>query len=188
MIAIESFKRFRMLDVIVVIILAGLWLPLSLAINNVFSPQSSYILSLLIGTLLMSLTVHLVRKAGTAILFYAMAALFTYNVSDLGATGINKVMVLVTAGIIFELVYMTFKIEVKNTQTDIIAATAISASTIPITIGLILSYSITLDKITSIVNLVLLSFLVGLAGAVISFLVWYNLRTKKTVLKFEYMR
>lgn len=186
MIAIESFKRFKIMDIIAILALAGLWFLLSFLLNKFLGPQFSYIWSLLIATILMSFTVHLVRKAGSATLFYGIGALFTYSINDLGATGLNKLIVLVIAGIIFELIFLIFKIEVKNIQVDIIAGTAISAATIPVTTGLLLSSNVALSMITLLINLILLSFLVGLAGSVISFLIWYKLKTTKMVLRFEY--
>jgi ABC-type thiamin/hydroxymethylpyrimidine transport system permease subunit len=88
--------------------------------NLFLEPQSSYILSLLVATILMSFTVHLVRKAGSATLFYCIGALLAFSINDLGATGINKLIVLVIAGIIFELIFLIFKLEIKNIPTDII--------------------------------------------------------------------
>lgn len=187
MIAIESFKRFKIIDIIAIIILAGLWLLLSFLLDRFLDPQASYILSLLIAVTLMSFTVHLVRKAGSATLFYALGALFTYSINDLGTIGSDKLIVLIIAGIIFELIFLIFKLEVKNIQLDIMAGTAISAASIPITTGLLLSFNVSLSMISSIINLILLSFFVGLIGAVFSFLIWYNLRATKIVLKYEYL-
>lgn len=186
MIAIESIKRFKIIDVTAIVVLACLWLLLSFLVSTFFSPQIIYILSLLIATTLMSLAVHLVRKAGTAILFYSFGALLTNTIYDLGATGINKLIVLVIAGIIFELVFLILKIEVKSVQLDIIISTAISAATIPLTTALLISFNTALNMIIPIINMMLLSLLIGLIGAFVSFLLWYNLKTTKTVLKFEY--
>ncbi len=52
--------------------------------------------------------------------------------------------------------------------------------------GLALSTQIALQMITQVINLVLLSFFIGIIGSVISFLIWYHLRTTEFVLKFEY--
>ncbi|MEK6903447.1 MAG: hypothetical protein AABW64_02260 [Nanoarchaeota archaeon] len=136
----------------------------------------------------MSFTVHLVRKAGSATLFYVIGAIFTYSINDIGHTGISKVITFLIAGILFELIFLIFKLEMKRIQLDIVAATAISAATIPLTTGFLLSFNVTLHMISSIINLMLVSFFVGLAGAVISFLAWHHVRTTKMILKYEYLQ
>lgn len=80
MIAIESFKRFRIIDILAIVVLASLWFLLSFLLNKFLGPQFSYILSLLMATTLMSFTVYLIRKAGSATLFYGIGALLTYNI------------------------------------------------------------------------------------------------------------
>ncbi|MAG19911.1 hypothetical protein CL618_00575 [archaeon] len=69
MIAVESFKRFRVIDIVIIAILSGIWFLLSLGINRL-DPQISYIFSLLIIIFLMTFVVYLVRKAGSATLFF----------------------------------------------------------------------------------------------------------------------
>lgn len=187
MIAIESFKRFRMIDIIAIIVLDIVWLLINLIMNKLLGPQSSYILSLFIATILMSFTVHLVRKAGSATLFYFIGALLTYNINDLGITGLNKIIALLITGIVFELIYIIFKLEIKNVQVDIVAATAFSSMIIPIFTAF-LSISIALSMISTLINWALLSFFIGLSGAIISFIIWHNLRTTKLILRYEYMQ
>jgi len=69
MIAIETIKPFRVIDIVAIGSFAILWLIISFIVTKIFGPQFSYILSLLIATFLMSFTAHLVRKAGAATLF-----------------------------------------------------------------------------------------------------------------------
>ncbi|MFH1377015.1 MAG: hypothetical protein ABIH25_05255 [Candidatus Woesearchaeota archaeon] len=188
MIAIESFRRFRFKDILAIMILVALWWLLSQITINIlaFDPQITYIISLIIITLLMSFAVHLVRKAGSATLFYLIGSIITLNVNDIGITGLDKVIVFLFAGIIFELIFLIFKIEIKNIQIDIIAGTAISTAFIPILMVIILSITTALNMSTSAINLILLSFFIGIIGSIISFIIWYNLKTTKLVLKFEY--
>jgi len=186
MIAVESFKKFKISDVLIILAFSALLYVLSLVIGRTFSSQGSYILALLITTVLMSFIVHSVRKAGSATLFYFFVGILTFNINNLGVTGLNKLIALLVAGLIFELIFLMFKIEIKNMQIDIIAGTAISTATIPITIGFLLSFNIAINMFVSIINLILLSFLIGIAGSIISFLIWYYLRTRRWILKFEY--
>jgi len=186
MIAVESFKKFRIIDLVIILTLAAIWSLLTLIINKAFDPQYSYILSLLLVTFSMSFIAYLVRKAGSATIFYILCGLFTYNINNFGVVGANKLIIFVISGVVFELFFLIFKLEVKNIQIDVIIGTAISAAVIPVTIVFLLSFDLALSMVQSLVNLILLSFLVGLLGAVISFIIWYNLKTSKLVLKYEY--
>ncbi len=187
MIAIESFKKFRMLDIGIIIFIAAIWAIIGYILNVVFTPQSAYIVSLLIATFLVSFTVHLVRKAGSATLFYVIGGFLMFGVNDLGITQINKIWMLLIAGIVFELVFVIFKLKIRSVQLDIILGTGFSAASIPFSTGLILSSSLAVSVIGEIFNLALLSFFVGAVGAVLSLLAWYKLRTNKAVLRYEYL-
>ncbi len=186
MIATESFKRFRAKDLLVIIGLALLWFLLSAILDRNLGPQFSYIFSLALATFLMSFTAHFIRKAGSATLFYVFGGLFAFSINDLGVIGINKVLMLGSAGVVFEIVFLIFKIEVKNIQFDIITGTALSAASIPVTMAFMLSTEVAINMIASFINLTLLSFLVGVAGSVLSFMLWHQMRTTKMVLRFEY--
>lgn len=186
MIARESFRKFRFIDLLAVLCIAVLWMVLSTALNRFLGPQWSYGFSLLLATLLMSFTVHLVRKAGAATLFYLIGAALTLGVDDIGILGMDKMIVLGIAGIIFEVVYIIFKLEFKSVKLDTILATAISSASIPISMSLLLSLTIALDMLKPAVNLILYSFFIGIIGAVLSFVLWYLLRTTHFVLRFEY--
>jgi ABC-type thiamin/hydroxymethylpyrimidine transport system permease subunit len=185
MIAVESFQRFKIHDGAAILLLAGAWYGVS-KLASLLSPQSSYLLSLLMVMFLLSFTVHLIRKAGAATLFCLTGALLTFSFNDLGATGIPKLLVFLMAGIVFELGFLLFKLEFKNVQVDILLGTAFAAASIPFTTGMLLSSGVTLTMLTAMLNLILTSFFVGVIGAILSFLLWYHLRTTKWVLKFEY--
>ena len=83
MIAVESFKKFRIVDLGIIIVLSGIWFLLSLVVN-LLDPQISYILNLLVLIFLMSFIVYLVRKAGSATLFFLISGLISYGVNDFG--------------------------------------------------------------------------------------------------------
>ena len=187
MIAVESFKKFRILDIGIIIFIAAIWAVVGYVVNTFFTPQSSFVISLLIATFLMSLTVHLVRKAGSATLFYVIGGFFMWSLNDLGVTHLTKIWVLLIAGVVFELVFVIFKLELKNIQLDIVLGTAFSAASIPFSTAFLLSTGLARSMISSIFNLALLSFIVGFVGAVASFFLWYRLRTNKAVLRYEYM-
>lgn len=185
MMAIESFKKFRIKDTII-ILLAGIWALSAFLINKYFDPQYSYMFSLLIAIFLMTFTVYLVRKAGSAMLFFVLGSVISYNLNDIGATGFNKLIVFLIAGIIFEVLFLIFKIEIKNIPMDIILGAVFSAASIPITTSLLLSLEVSIKMIYSLGNMVLISMFIAVMGSILSFLLWYKLRTTKFVLRFEY--
>jgi hypothetical protein len=185
MIAVESFKKFKRKDIIAILSLAIVYLAIDSLIKN-FTPQTAYILSLLTLTVLMSSIIHLVRKAGSATLFYLISSILTYQSINLGINGINKIIILTFIGILFELIYLILKLEFKNLQLDIILGTAISTMLLPLIISLSFSVYSTFSLFSQLLNLMLLSFFIGALASVISFLLWYELRTKKFIIKFEY--
>ncbi len=183
MIAIESFKRFNLADIATIIVLAVFAWAFSFAANIFLGMQVSYIASLLITTAMMALSVHVVRKAGSVTIFYLFNALLTYNLNDFGVMWQQKIISFLIAGILFEATFLVLKLELKEIQLDIIIGTALSAASIPLTIALQLSLIVTGAMIKDIINLMLLSFFVGIIGSIIAFFIWYKLRATKFMLR-----
>ncbi|HLC65317.1 MAG TPA: hypothetical protein VJI46_04300 [Candidatus Nanoarchaeia archaeon] len=184
MTATGSFKRFRVLDLIVILISAGLFWLVSFAATSAFAPQTSYIASLLAASILVGLTANIIGKTGSAILFYLAVSLLAFRINDIGATGIDKVITLFIAGMVFEIIFLIFKVEIGGIQLDIIAATALSVASIPITASLLLSVAVTASNIYTVTNLVLLAFFMGVLGAVASSLIWSRIKHSRFLLKF----
>ncbi|MBD3309743.1 hypothetical protein GF351_00840, partial [Candidatus Woesearchaeota archaeon] len=84
MIAIESFKRFTLYDIALVVLFACIWYLVNLALDTWVSVEYSFAVILLPLTFLMSFVVHIIRKAGTATMFYLLAALLTLHIDGLG--------------------------------------------------------------------------------------------------------
>jgi hypothetical protein len=185
MIAVENFKKFRIIDLLAIILLASLSYAFDKITSLIPSLQWSFIISTLATTVLMTFTVLLLKKAGSATMFYTIRALLTYKLEGLG---MNTFLILITAGIIFELSFLLLKLEVKNVPVDVIICATISNATIPVTTGLLLSTNVMTVMLYDLINLTLLYSLIGIAGAVTSFLIWHNLRLTKMVMKFEYMQ
>jgi len=186
MISIESFKRFRGIDFVAIIILSVILAVLNRGINLIPNSQLSFILTLISFGFFLTFTALLVRKAGAVTLFYALVAIQTTAVHNLGILGWLKLPVLIIAGIIFELVFLTLKIEIKNIPADVVLGAALSNASIPVTAGLLLSISAIRSLLPNFINLILLAFILGLAGSIVAFLVWWNLKTTKIVMRFEY--
>ncbi|OYT32872.1 hypothetical protein DRJ22_02650 [Candidatus Woesearchaeota archaeon] len=186
MIAIESFKKFRTKDIITILTLSGIWFLINTIINKFLGMQTGFAVTIITATTLMSFTVLLVRKAGTSSLFYLIGGILNWKIDTLGATGLNQLISLAVAGIIFELVFLILKLEIKSVQIDILTGTAISAATIPITNALLLSPIIAKNMMIALINITLIGFFSGLIGGVISFLIWHSIRNTKFILNFEY--
>lgn len=182
MVAIKTSKKFKKKDITVMAVLVGLWLALNFALASV-NPQYSYIISLLILTILMTFAVLIINKSGVATIFYLLAAITTYSFDSLGALGINKIIVLGIAGLSFELVFLVLKLEFKSTQLGILFGSALSSAIIPLAMAFLISFDVASNLIVLLINMILLSFFVGIIGAVISFLIWYNISTTKWALR-----
>ena len=186
MIAIESFKKYHLQDIVAITLLALFWAGLSYLFDATLDPQISFLVTLITITILMSFTVHLIRKAGAATLFFGLCAIFTISLTEFGVTGFRKFLALVIAGIVFELAYLILKLELKNIQLDIILGTGLSAAMIPLVMALQLSFTISVEKFIPLLNIIIVSFIVGLIGALISFLIWYKVKSLKPIVRFEY--
>jgi hypothetical protein len=63
----------------------------------------------------------------------------------------------------------------------------LSSASIPVTIGVLLSFQL-LSKMTEpAINIILISMIAGFAGAIFSLLLWHRLRINKMLLRFEYL-
>ena len=177
------FGKIRGVDVVIALFLASVAGIASFAADIFFSPLFSYITSLFVIIALLGLTVHAVEKTGFAALFYAVIGIFTYNSNNFGVIGIEKLASLLIAGILFELTFAALKRSGKSVGLSIIISSAISAASIPAGIALQLSTAIAFGQISMIANLAIFSSLIGLAAAMISSLIWFQLRTTKFLLR-----
>ena len=184
----RTFRMFHIKDVIAIIVFAGLWLISSLLITRYSGPQAAYISSLFVAVLLVSFVILLLGKSGSATLFFLIGGLLTSGLGDLGAKGIDKIVVLVIAGAVLELSIMLINLRTDNIHLSVVVGATIAAAAIPLTTGLILSFEIVSTMIIPLVNLILLSLLIGLAGSSIALLSWHYLRIKKVFLRFEFIR
>jgi len=184
MFAVESFKKFRWIDIFAILFLAGLWLLLSFLVDYFCDLQTEYIFSLLIISVLLAFTVQLVNKTGTAVIFFGAGSFFTSFLDNIGPVGSDKVLVFLIAAVVFELIFLVLKLEIRNLQFDIILGTALSAAVIPFASALIISTSVALTMLSSLINLVLLSFFIGLIGALIAAFIWYELRATRFFLRY----
>lgn len=183
MIELESLRKFRKIDLLAIITLVFLWSVITYAVN-LPNTQLSFMLSLFITTIFMAFTALFIRKTGAVTLFYLLCALVTVRLNNLGGLGWNKLIVLVTAGIIFELFFLLLKIEIKNIPLDVILGAGFSMASMPFTILLLIPA--TKEIMPYVWNFAIMAFIAGVAGAITAFLLWYNIKGSKPIIKFEY--
>jgi len=184
MIAIESFRKFRKIDLIAIVALVFIWSVISYFINLLNTPLT-FMFSLFVTTMFIVFTAFFIRKAGAVTLFYLFGALITIPVNNLGGLGWNKVIVFVIAGIIFELFFLLLKTEIKNIPLDVVLGAAFSNASIPFTILFLLIKTKT-DLMLYVVNFALMTFIIGVMGAIIMILIWYHIKGLKPIIRFEY--
>jgi hypothetical protein len=183
MIPLESFKKFRKIDLLVIVILVLVW-AFSTWLINLPNTQFTFFLSLFITTMFMTFIALLIRKFGAVTLFYLFGAIITIPINNLGGLGFYKVPILLIAGVTFELFFLLLKIEIKNIPLDVILGAAFSNFSIPFTMLLILPPATGL--ITLVLNFALIAFIIGIIASIIVFLIWHNIKNSKLIIKFEY--
>jgi len=183
MIQLESFRRFRKIDLIAIIILALLWALVTWLIN-LPNTQLTFMLSLFITTMFMTFTAFLIRKFFAVTLFYLIGSIFSISINNLGGLGIYKVPILLVAGIIFELFFLLLKIKIKNIPLNVVLGAAFSNFSIPFT--MLLFIPATRELMPFVWNFALMAFIIGIMGSIVTFLIWYNIKSLKPIIRFEY--
>ena len=183
MIELASFRRFRKIDLIAIIILALLWAFITWLVN-LPNNQLTFMLSLFITTMFMAFTAFLIRKVFAVTLFYLFGAIITISINNLGGLGVYKVPILLAAGIVFELFFLALKVKIKNIPLDVVLGAAISNFSIPFT--MLLFVSATRELMPFVWNFALMAFIIGIMGAITTFLIWYNIKGLKPIIRFEY--
>jgi len=183
MIELESFRRFRKIDLIVIVILAFIWALVTWLIN-IPNNQFTFFLSLFVTTMFMTFIALLIRKLGAVTLFYLFGALITIPINNLSGLGFYKVPILLIAGIIFELFYLLLKIKIKNIPLDVVLGAAFSNFSIPFT--MLIFVTATKELMPFVLNFALMAFIIGIMASIITFLIWYNIKNLKPIIRFEY--
>ena len=180
---VETFRKYRKTDFIAIIILAFIWALITFIVN-LPDTQFSFFLSLFITSIFAVFTALLIRKFFAVTLFYLFGAIITIPINNLGGLGIYKVPILFIAGLIFELFFLLLKIEIRNIPLDVVLGAAFSNFSIPF--AMLMFASSTRELIPFVWNFALTAFIIGVMGAIISFLIWYKIKGTKMIIKFEY--
>lgn len=185
MIAIESFQKFSLRDAAVIGGMSAVCATAQFGLQEL-DPRISPHITFVAFSMLLTLCTLVVRKAGTATGFALLSALLSFPALTIGISGWEKVLALSIAGVLFELVFLTLKIEVSLIPLDVVVGAAIATASIPVTSMLLLAPGIAIANGYAMMNIGLLGFTTGMIGAVLAFLLWHNIRMTKVVLWFEY--
>lgn len=182
----KNFKKFTKRDYVAIMVLLLLWAAISYLSDLYCPPQASYIVFLAIMSIFGSFMAYLIRKIGIVTLFYTLGAFFMMKFDGLGLFGQNKLTALFIAGIAFDLLLLFLKTEAKNSAKHIVIGTVFSTALLPVITAYILSGSFKAVMTSQIINMILLSAGIALAGSFLSLLVWSQLRLNKIFLRFEF--
>jgi len=176
-------RRLRKLDFAAIAILVVIWLLLVALINRI--NFEAFFLTIFAITVFISFTALLIRRIGAVVLFTLTGSLAAALTGEFATLGVNTIPVLLVVGVTFELVLIIIRTEVKNVPLNLIFGTGIAAASMPWTMLLLANQTVK-GLMPFVWNFSLTAFFIGVAGAVISFLVWYNVKNAKAVIKFEY--
>jgi len=180
---LEAIRSLRKIDFAAIVIAAILWAILTSYISSMNTPFS-FVLSLFMTAFFASFVVLMVGRLGSAFLFYTIGAIISLPFDTMSSLGIFKFPILMAAGLVFELIFLLLKLEVQNIPMDVVFGAAISNFLIPFM--MIITIQAQSQLMPFVWNLALTSFIAGLMGSVISFLLWYNIRHLKPIINFEY--
>ncbi|MEK6984264.1 MAG: hypothetical protein AABX33_06845 [Nanoarchaeota archaeon] len=183
MIELESFRKLRKIDLIATIVSAIVW-AFATWLINIPDTQFTFFLSLFMTTMFMAFTALLIRRIGAVTLFYLIGAIITIPIDNLGGLGLYKIPILFIAGIIFELFFILLKLKIKLIPLDVVLGAAFSNFSIPFT--MLLFVSATRELMPFVWNFALMAFIIGIMGSIVTFLIWYNIKGLKPIIRFEY--
>ncbi|RME54885.1 hypothetical protein D6777_02310 [Candidatus Woesearchaeota archaeon] len=181
MIAFECFRSYRLRDIATILFAVIMWIFASYVVNFlVESLMLKIIIIMLVGNFLLTILAMLVNKAGTAMLYYSITSLLTMNMQPFEGMHWAKVYTFVAAAIMFELIFISVKIEISSIPLDIIIGVVLSNFLMPF-VANYLSYTS-----LSVLNLALTFALTGLTASILALAFWKIIRNRKFVLRFEY--
>ena len=185
MFAIELFQIIRIKQLIFTLFVAAITSLFIYLANYFLPPVPLLIVSLFLLTIGMNLCVYMLKRVGIATIFLFFIAMLTFNIAELGLFGWNKVLTYVIAAIVFELIYLIFKIEVSSLHLDMILGTAISLTSIYLISPILLSQTILLVFNPELINLLIITFAISIISSTIFALIWGKLASTKKIVKFE---
>jgi len=182
--SMSRFSRFKTADFKVIILFALIFSVLSWLLPLLKNLMLAYtIIAVLIGFFI-TLTALSIGKFGSIMLFMAISSAFSIGTNTMGVSGVNKIISFIIVGAIFEVFF--FLLKFNRTSAGAIVSSSVSCAALPFTVGLILSYDLVKELISSMLNLSLITLLSGLVGSLVAILVWGKIQNKKFFVKMRY--
>ena len=185
MFAIELIQIIRVKQLLFTLFIAAIASLLIYLADYFLPPTPLLIVSLFLLTIGMNLAVYMLKRFGIATIFMFFTAMLTFSLAEVGLYGWNKVLTYVLAAVLFELIYLIFKVEIASLPVDMIVGTTISFTSIFLISPMLLSQTILLVFTSELVNILILVFAVSLISSTLFALIWGKLATTKKIVKFE---
>gem|GEM_PF-5349365 len=181
----NEYFTLRIKDMVALLIMLVIWTTVHLLLRPLgVLPQ--FIISFAVMAFFVTFTALLIRKCGVVLFMYLLAVAAIPALPDLSGLNMKAYVVMLIAGIIFEVLYLLLYSGVRTIPFDTILAVAVSLATIPLWTGLSLSLYIVKQRTLDLVNLMVLDFFIAGIGALCAFLLWFWMRTQPFVMRFEY--
>jgi|SRR3989338_275848 len=188
-IAREVIQPLTLKEMGVTLFIAALLALLLYPLDAILSPTVSFIVFIGMAVGALNLAVYLLNKFGVALLTFSFLGVLAFPLALVGVAGWTQLLVLFIAGLIFELLFITLKLEMHNIPLEIVIGTALSLSSIPLSVGMLLSPQLVLDFHVALLNMMALASLAALISSVTTFLLWYRLKEAKRVIELQaYLR
>ena len=174
----------RKADFVAIALLVAVWAALTALLNALLSASAVFPL-IFVTAAFSAFAALLVRRIGAVILFMFAASSVAYLFGLLPPFGVNPVPVLAAAGFVFELVYVIIRAEFRSVPINLLGAAGLSGASIPWAM-LLLSNTEAAGLLSAAANFSLSAFFIGVAGAVASFAAWYEVKSTRAVIRYEY--
>ncbi|MFC1754901.1 hypothetical protein ACFL96_16150 [Thermoproteota archaeon] len=177
-------NRYKLTDLKAVFIFAVLLSIIIWAIHLLDHTLLSYILiSVFLGAFI-ALVALSVRKFGSVLVFMLLVSLLSFGADNIGIQGWGKISVFLIAGLLFEIVFLLFRFTGETISTIISAL--ISFISIPVSIGLILSFDVMKELTNGMMNICLNSSVFGVLGAIIGLVIWAKVKNTMLFVRLRY--
>lgn len=184
--------KVNLKEILVTILIAVVTTFFIVFINKRVALPVMFTVTLFLLAVGMNVAVYLIKRFGAATLFFLVVAILTFTTEAGTIKGWKKVVTFFLAGLIFEATLWLIRKKVDDAQNislGMIVGTTLSILSIPLIFSFLLSARLAGTLPASLLNLVILAFLVGLSGSLFTSLVWSFVGRRKIVLKFQtYLR
>jgi ABC-type thiamin/hydroxymethylpyrimidine transport system permease subunit len=182
MLPIESLRGFRKQDFLALGLMIVTWIIL-ITLSGLVGIKWRFLVEIFFTVLVMSFAALLIRRIGAVVVLLLVGSLILNQTDALDGLGVSSIPVLVVAGIIFEFVIVVLKKEIKNVPLNFLVGSGLASASMPWTMFFLVESNVALS---SFVSFSLTLFFVGLVGSVVAYMIWYEIKNTKPVLKYEY--